>query len=127
MKNKNGFTLLEILMAVIIFTIGITSLLPLFMAGATSQKRGADQTTISIITERIVAEIQANLTTTNPPGIRDAKVLDYPSYSYDAAFQSVQNGDAFMVNITVKWREKGIVRSEQFSTLLLRNLKHQNP
>ena len=128
MKNRDGFSLLEILVAIIIFTIGLTSLLPLFTAGATSQKRSVDQTMISITAEQAVAEIQANLTTTTPRDIKDAKITDYPNYSYDATFQPLnKEATAFTVDITIKWPEKGKTRSEPFSTVLLRKLKHQNP
>ena len=128
MMNRKGFTLLEILVAIIIFTIGLTSLLPLFMAGATSQKRSADQTMVSIIAKLAVAEIQENLTTITPRDIKDAKVTDYTNYSYDAAFQPLnREATAFTVDITIKWLEKGRTRSEQFSTVLIRKLKHQNP
>jgi type II secretion system protein I len=57
--RRRGFSLLEVLVAMAIFTVGATSILALFAAAAATHKRSIDRTRAAMVAEGVVAEVQA--------------------------------------------------------------------
>ena len=57
--RRRGFSLLEVLVAMAIFTVGATSILALFAAAAATHKRSVDRTRAAMVAEGVVAEVQA--------------------------------------------------------------------
>lgn len=124
-KSCKGFTLLEVIFALLILALGIASIIPLFTVGATSHKRGVDQTIVSFSAQNIVSELQSVLNTLNPQDIQNKTITGYgATYTYDANFQIIdRERNAFLVKITVKWHTRGKENSEKFETILLRKVK----
>ncbi len=58
-RRARGFSLVEVLVAMAIFTVGATSILALFAAAAATHKRSVDRTRAAMVAEGIVAEVQA--------------------------------------------------------------------
>ena len=54
-----GMTLIEVLVAILIFSVGATSLIALFAAASATHKRGVDRTHAALIAEEIFSEVQA--------------------------------------------------------------------
>ena len=124
-RGVEGFTLLEVIIALAILVIGLSAILPLFAVGATSHKRGIDQTMVSLIAPHITARLQERLYEVNPPALKDQEYADVGrTYKYDATFTPLDLGDrdrmAFIVRVTVRWSENASLHSESFSTILLR-------
>ena len=124
-RREGGFTLLEVIIALAILVIGLSAILPLFAVGATSHKRGIDQTMVSLIAPHITARLQERLYEVNPPALKDQEYADVGrTYKYDATFTPLDLGDrdrmAFIVRVTVRWSENASLHSESFSTILLR-------
>lgn len=126
--GPRGFTLLEVLIAMCVLLISIAAILPLFAVGTASHKRGMDQTIVSLLAPHITAKIQENLTAPDPKDLKDAE-LEYHglSYRYDAQFSPFDGSDpartAFIVRVTIRWKEGGQDRAEAFDTILLRRMK----
>ena len=125
MKRSNGFTLLEVIISLAILVLGLSAILPLFAVGNMSQKRGIDQTMVSLIAPHITARLQERLYELNPPALKDQEYVELGKvYKYDASFAPLDPGDsqriAFIVRVTVRWSENASMHSESFSTILLR-------
>ncbi|HKS16833.1 MAG TPA: prepilin-type N-terminal cleavage/methylation domain-containing protein [Planctomycetota bacterium] len=124
-RGEGGFTLLEVIISLAILVLGLSAILPLFAVGATSHKRGIDQTMVSLIAPHITARLQERLYEVNPPALKDQEYADVGrSYKYDATFTPLDLSDkdrmAFIVRVTVRWSENAALHSESFSTILLR-------
>jgi prepilin-type N-terminal cleavage/methylation domain-containing protein len=129
--GARGFTLLEVLVALMVFVLGIAAILPLFAVAGASHKRGIDQSHVSWIAPRIAAKIQEGLIKTDPPNLKNQTWEEYgQSYVYDATFtklslgsQTGATGDvAFLLSVEVRWKEAPEMRVEKFETVVLRKL-----
>jgi len=60
--RARGFSLLEVLIALMILSIGAASVLALFAGAATTHKRSLDRTQAALVAERVIAEVQARYT-----------------------------------------------------------------
>ncbi len=130
-RGKGGFTLLEVLVALMVFVLGISAILPLFAVAGASHKRGIDQSHVSWIAPRIAAKIQADLYESQPKDIKGASWEEYgQEYVYDAVFEPVSLGRqataagdaAFLLRVEVRWKEVPQLRVETFETVVLRKL-----
>lgn len=119
------------MIAIIILVLGIIAVLPLFAVGTQSHKRAIDQTHTSLIAPRIAAMIEENLTDTNPRDVIDGQFVEYgQEYRYDATFTRLVQGSAndplsdaaFILKVTVKWKEGGADHLETFETVVLRKI-----
>jgi prepilin-type N-terminal cleavage/methylation domain-containing protein len=127
-RESGGFTLLEVLIAMCVLLISIAAILPLFAVGTASHKRGMDQTIVSLLAPHITAKIQENLTAPDPKDLKDAELQYHGlTYRYDAQFAPFDGADpartAFIVRVTIRWKEGGQDRAEAFDTILLRRMK----
>jgi prepilin-type N-terminal cleavage/methylation domain-containing protein len=129
--RARGFTLLEVLVALMVFVLGIAAILPLFAVAGASHKRGIDQSHVSWIAPRIAAKIQEGLTSPNPKSLKNQTWEEYgQAYVYDATLtplslgsQTGATGDvAFLLSVEVRWKEAPEMRVEKFETVVLRKL-----
>jgi prepilin-type N-terminal cleavage/methylation domain-containing protein len=124
-RGEGGFTLLEVIISLAILVLGLSAILPLFAVGASSHRRGIDQTMVSLIAPHITARLQERLYELNPPALKDQEYAEVGRiYKYDATFTPLDPYDtmklAFIVHVTVRWSENMSLHSEAFSTILLR-------
>ncbi len=77
--RRGGFSLIEVLVAMMIFTVGATSIIALFAAASASHKRSVDRTRAAMLAEEIVAQVQARYFPETSPGqIVDSLVETLP-------------------------------------------------
>lgn len=57
--RERGFSLMEVLVAMVILTVGATSLIAVFAAAAATHKRSVDHTHAAVVAEEVLAEVQA--------------------------------------------------------------------
>ncbi len=60
--GQSGFSLLEILVALSVMVVGMTSIMVLFAVGVTTHKRSVDQMNAAIAAESVFSEIEAKYT-----------------------------------------------------------------
>lgn len=131
-RRETGFSLLEVLVAVGIVTVGVTSVLALFAAGVDVHKQAVDQSNAALAVESIASELEGRYTIAaidawiraeNAKGRRNVDERDYlaaigpaepveipgfPGYRYDVKFTPLdESGFAVMAEIRVYWRKGG--------------------
>ncbi|MBI4585234.1 MAG: prepilin-type N-terminal cleavage/methylation domain-containing protein [Planctomycetes bacterium] len=57
--SRAGFSLIEVLIAMVILSIGATSLIALFAAASSAHKRAVDRTHAALVAEELFSEVQS--------------------------------------------------------------------
>jgi len=123
-----GFSLLEVLIAMLILSVGSASLLSLFAAAASTHRKAVDRTHAALVAERVLAEVRhLYVPGRQPQAIIEELAKRLPEeidgYRHETrAFHP--RGDAWseaelFAMVTVRWRESGLERAETFHMLLL--------
>ncbi len=126
--GHGGFSLIEVLIAMLILSVGAASILALFAAAASTHRRSVDRTHAALVAERVFSEaraayrfgktaeeVLAELKTRLPEeigGYRHEVLLFHPEGPEWAETELV-------ARVTVRWRESGADRAESFATILL--------
>ena len=123
--GRRGFTLLEVLIAIAVFVVSVSSILALFSVGTAAHRRGIDQSEAALLAARVAARVQEDLVDPDPADIRDARAEEGGGfYRYDVEFAPLDRADrfrsAFVVRVRVKWGAAGEEQSEVFESVLLR-------
>lgn len=156
MRRVRGFTLLEIMVALGVFAIGASAAFALLVAAASAGRRAEHETNAALIAESELADLQADLLQdidltalrkadpqdpdapapagTNPAtrwAFQDRVSPAYPDYKYDVAITPLDGPVpdqpwAYLVEVEVRWSERGRGRSKTFQTVLLRGLTHRD-
>jgi prepilin-type N-terminal cleavage/methylation domain-containing protein len=145
-SRRAGFTLVECLTALIILAIGLVGVITIFVAGIATHKKAIDQTTAGTLGQKVLAELEANLTEAylnqlaaripneagaarNPKRRLELKDQIDPDfnpdiYRYDLSLQPLdpQRREAYAVILRVKWLEGGVEQSALFQTVMVRKL-----
>lgn len=139
--RRHGVTLLEILIAMLVLSIGAASVLALFAAGTSTQKRALDRTHAALVAERVVSEVQARYTTAKTAEALTAELRrDLPETFGDYAWEvflvrpgaasrgssDSKDGGAvdwqpqeLVARVLVRWKQSGNARAEAFHAVLL--------
>ncbi len=125
-KQPKGFTLIEILVALFVLLIGLSSAFALFAAATAMHKRATDQSTAAIMSDSIFSQVESKLTA----GVEitriartNADLPGYEGYKYDLELIPVdENENEIFVRLTILWRKQGRARSQVFSTILNRHI-----
>ena len=141
---RAAFTLMEILLAIGILAIGITSVLFLFAMGVggecrTVAGRAGHRTRAALLVEAVVNQIRADLAETLPDRyvedsdhnidpITRAAHADFPEFIYDVAFEKLYpsdpRGDFYKIRVVIRWGNPDVERdernSETYETILRR-------
>lgn len=145
--RAGGFSLLEVIVALGIVTVGITAVLALFAAGVDVHKRAVDQINGSLAAQSIAAELEAKYTVARIDAWRremskkrkrvsesdyladipakDDKypeVPGFPGYVYGVKFTRLDpEGNAVLAEISILWSKGGgRAITEVFQTVLLK-------
>ena len=125
-KKRRGFTLLEIVIALVVFVIAVTSILAIFTLAATSHREGVMATQARLIGRKVLAQVQAQDLGPTLPKDKTAEV--WPEYdgvfTYDVTYRPVAvSADgiahAYHVTVTVHLPTQKD-RAEIFEVVLLR-------
>lgn len=146
---KDGFTLLEVLISIMILVLAIAALAPLFAVASTSHRRAVDQSEVAWLAPRIAARIQERSYDLNPKDVRGyvkvysdgtfvlddmtGKLVDDKEavYAFKATFTPVVSvGSAqdpmpstcFVLKVEITYKEEGGSLAESYETVVLRKL-----
>ncbi len=119
--DQEGFTLLEVIVALGILTLGIASALGLFAAATAAQKRAIDQVNSAVIAEQAFADFESALsrgveidTLVKSPPFTSVEA-SYPGYTVRIVeLRASEEQEAFWLAIEVFWKFKGRESSERF-------------
>ncbi len=120
-KSINGFTLIEILMALLVFIVASVSIWALYVASLEVHKQAIDQERMAWLAESLLAELRnVNvITQVELKPVQGQKLAYFPDYTYDILFQDLGN-DAVGIEIKIYNRRYGQVKPQSFYTVLYR-------
>ncbi|MBI4601674.1 MAG: prepilin-type N-terminal cleavage/methylation domain-containing protein [Planctomycetes bacterium] len=127
-QRTEGFSLLEVLIAMFILTIGAASLLSLFAAAASTHRRAVDRTRAALVAEQVLAEARDSYAHGAEPaevsGALKARLPeDVGGYRWEALLVRPEGDEwtesELFCRVTVRWKESGAERAESFHTVIL--------
>ena len=139
-RARDGFTIIEVVLAMFILLLGMTTILGLLSFGAATANTAQLRAASANATPAIIADLEENLfplVTENgrevagePQPIFDRPVPGHPRLTYSAVAVPAPPSDAdgagvpleYRVDVEVAWRTGGAAQSRKFSTLLLREV-----
>jgi prepilin-type N-terminal cleavage/methylation domain-containing protein len=148
-NREGGFTLLEVLIAIMILVLAIAAIAPLFAVASMSHRRGVDQTEVSWLAPRIAARIQERFYDPNPKEVRgfvkmqgdgsfviddmNGKMPDDRdvTYAFKATFTPITAVEGksdpmpytcFVLKVDITYKEEGSPLAETYETVVLRKL-----
>lgn len=126
-RQKNtGFTLVEVLVAMGVLMIGLTSALALIAAAASTHKKSIDQTNAAFIAEAVVASVEQRLHNVNKLDelmAADQQIAGYPLYRYSVFVHPLnQDQSEVLVAVSVYWDSGGRKLAKTYQTILLREI-----
>ncbi len=132
MTRRAGFTLLEVVVALAILTLGISAAIALFTAATAAHKRAIDRTHAAMIAEHVFADIESALERgADPLQIQEAPPLDdvrrnWPGYQVKIQFYTLDGPtaeDEILLEIRIYWNYRGESREEKFQQLVTRSAR----
>lgn len=139
-ERRGGFTIVEVVLAMFILLIGMTSILGLLSFGAALSRTAKLRNESAYAVETIVADLEetffplveledGTLVVGEPEDILDRPVPGRPGLRYSARAVPDPAGAAFAdgpliyrVDVEVSWSNQGSKRSTKFRTILLREV-----
>lgn len=138
-QARSGFTLVEVVMAMFILLIGMTSILGLLSFGAAMSRTAALRSGSAFAIEAIVADLEETLfpleenedgltVVGDPVDVVDRPVPGRPALTYSARAYPEPSDELpggpvlYRVDIEIRWSTEGTTRSRKFQTLLLREV-----
>ena len=127
-KVRKGFTLIEMLIAVAVLAVGLTSALYLFSAAMRNQAEAILAQRAADLAEAVIAQLSANLTSSadlKKLAKKKASHPDFPNMRYSVHILPLDNEEQeLLVAVDVEWVWRGRAIRRRFSTVLLRRLEH---
>jgi Tfp pilus assembly protein PilV len=118
-RRDAGFTLLEILIALLILIVSLVSVFALFGAASASHRRAVAAQNASQLAYSILAELEQ---VPNPGALTNMTGKTNPSfegYTYDVTFTLVAPNEIEAI-VTIHWKKGGKEESEIYRTILLK-------
>jgi prepilin-type N-terminal cleavage/methylation domain-containing protein len=118
MRNERGFTLVEMLVAIVVLAVGIAGTLAALGAISSSSGAAAEYDRAALLAERQLAEIEAQ---EQAPSGEDSGDFgeEYPGYQWEQEVLATDVENLVEVRLTVSWGNEKARRSIQVSTYLL--------
>jgi prepilin-type N-terminal cleavage/methylation domain-containing protein len=118
-----GFSLLEILVALLILVIGLASVLGLYGAGTYSHRRAVNDAILTRMASQIFTDLESGQHPCSKTleNVADQTYAGFPGiYTYDLSFElrSGMEEKSRLVTLIIKWPKGGSVASEQFQIVL---------
>ncbi len=124
--KKNGFTLIEIIIALTILGIGLISVLSYLPVSLDASKKAADMTIAALIAQKHIEEIKAASLNdivsadgydTSGSFLADS---DYAGFSYRIDVTNPGASNSKDVSVSVRWSFKGKDQLETFKTMIVK-------
>ncbi len=143
MSARRGLSLVEILVSLSIFAVGVTAVIGLMTVATTTHKRAVNRVSAAWMAESLFDEMAARLTPAFniadlPPGEGPSYAVatgvereGFEGYFADVFLTPIEHPDdaalglppgEFLCEIRIHWRIRGQANSELFRTILVRRL-----
>ena len=119
----HGFTLLEILLAMVIFLLGSVSILSLFVFAVDLHKEAREEQKIASMAQSILAELKGvdMLYGVEIKNIENKKCKNFPYYTYNVFFKDIGN-NALWVDLKICYQRYDRKEEVSFQTIVYRHL-----
>lgn len=137
-SKESGFTLLEVVVALGILTVGVSAAIALFAAGTASHRRAVDRIRAIEVSEVVLSALEGTIrdggTVTdlinNPPW--DPLLAHWPGISVEVRYGTVpkeEYTDELVVEIHVQWIARGVDSEEVFRQIVprMRSIRLESP
>jgi Tfp pilus assembly protein PilE len=126
---RGGFTIVEVIMAMFILLVGMTSILGLLSFGASLSRTAHLRTNAAAAVESVLSDLQetffplVNGEAGEPKKIERREIFGVPDVVYSATpFQNPDRPTEYRVDIEMTWKSAGVELEKNFSTILLREV-----
>jgi prepilin-type N-terminal cleavage/methylation domain-containing protein len=133
-RRRAGFTLIEVVLAMLVLLIGMSAILGLLSFGAALSRTASLRSGASGSIDAVVADLEESLfplqldelgdeIAGEPRDVKDHEIPGYPGLLYST--QSTPNPEnplEYKVEVEMKWAVGGTTRTKRFTTLLLREV-----
>ncbi|WP_372366982.1 prepilin-type N-terminal cleavage/methylation domain-containing protein [Candidatus Uabimicrobium sp. HlEnr_7] len=129
-KNNGGFTLLEILIALVVFVLGSVSIWSLFAVAINTYNESLDYQTASLFAETIITDFEdvvfvKGVILRSSYSSDDKDFFDYRKnfrgYKYQIKWVDL-GSDALLIKLTIFYQRRGVEREFKFRTVLYRTM-----
>lgn len=129
-KRNSGFTILEVILGMGILLIGMTAIIGLLTFGAALTHASQMRTAAANVSEAILADLDESLfpleadgTAGEPSDFEDRPLPGFEGVTYSVQTRAnPENPDEYRVDVAMKWESGGVLRSQEFSTLMTREV-----
>ncbi len=124
--RSEGFTLVEVLAAILVLSIGVTSLLAVMGTGLTTHRESDLRVQASDAVRLVEADLLSRLfageqTGADPRDLENVPLTGRPGMRYSVKFRkNPALTDEFLAEIEITWMEAGETRGESFARLIHR-------
>jgi Tfp pilus assembly protein PilV len=118
-RRDGGFTLLEILIALLILVVSLVSVFALFGAASASHRRAVASQNSAQLAYSVLAELEQVPNPGSLPNMSGKTNPAFEGYTYDVAFKQVGLNEIEAV-VTIHWKRGGKDESEVYTTILLK-------
>lgn len=131
-RRTRGFSLLEVVVALAILSLGITSAISLFAAATAAHRRAIHRTHAANLAEWAFADIESALTSGADPNVLaenpplEAIARDWPGYTIEVEFRPVAGAsgeDEILVEVLVGWLNRGREDRLEFQQIVTRRTR----
>jgi len=131
---RGGFTLIEVVLAMLVLLIGMTAILGLLSFGAALSRTASLRSGAAGAIDAVVADLEESLfplqldelgdeVAGEPRDVNEHEIPGYPGLVYTTKSTSnPENPLEYKVEVEMKWAVGGTTRSKRFTTLLLREV-----
>src|SRR5688572_2908605 len=120
MKRASGFTLIEVLVALVVVTASLTIIAQGFLTGGRASVRSQNDTRATWLAESKMAEIEAGILTTQTSASGDFEP-EHPDYSWSLQTESTATTGLSKITLTIAWKE----RQQEHTFVLTRLMKER--
>lgn len=129
MRNEKGFTLLEVVLALGILTVGVSVAISLFTAATASHRRAIDRVRAIEVSEEVFATLEGSIrdgaTVTDLVNDPPYQVLmdRWPGVSVEVRYGTIPKDlyvDELLIEVHVRWVSRGVDTEEIFTQILAR-------
>lgn len=128
--RNQGFSLLEVVVALGVLTLGIASAISLYAAATAAHKRALNRMHAAAMAEYAFADLESALARgADPLALQETPPFealrrDFPGYDLELQFLVPETGgDLLLAELTIHWMQRGQPHAELFRQFIAREVR----